>query len=111
MRVASEAVALRLLLLGEVLPAPAALALGLIHRVAPAQELETTVEELLDAMRGSAPIALGYAREAVRSGADLALVDGLRLEADLAVLLQTTQDRFEGINSFLDKRSPRYEGR
>jgi hypothetical protein len=36
---------------------------------------------------------------------------GLRLEADLNILLQGTADRAEGIASFIEKRSPRFAGR
>ena len=39
------------------------------------------------------------------------LDDGIRLEQDLYVLLQTTADRREGVRSFLERRPPRYEGR
>jgi hypothetical protein len=38
------------------------------------------------------------------------LSDGLRLEADLASLLQTTIDRAEGIAAFLARRPPVYRG-
>jgi enoyl-CoA hydratase/carnithine racemase len=34
---------------------------------------------------------------------------GLRLEADLAALLQTTRDRTEGLTAFHERRAPRYE--
>ena len=110
-RLAGPAVALRLLLLGDVLAASDALALGLVHRVAPAAELDRQLEDLLAALRRGAPIALAYAREAVRAAADLPLAAGLRLEADLSALLQTTHDRAEGIDAFLERRPPRFEGR
>jgi enoyl-CoA hydratase/carnithine racemase len=110
-RLAGEATALRLLLLGEILEASAALDLGLLHRVAPRAELERCMDELLDELRAGAPIALAYAKEAVQRAADLPLADGLRLEADLSALLQTTQDRAEGLEAFRNHRPPRFEGR
>ena len=48
--------------------------------------------------------------EAVLKGCDLTLDQGIRLEEDLYVLLQTTHDRQEGINAFLEKRKPRFQG-
>jgi enoyl-CoA hydratase/carnithine racemase len=42
-------------------------------------------------------------KEAVRQGIDLPFAEGARLEADLALLLQTTADRAEGIRSFHEK--------
>ena len=41
-----------------------------------------------------------------RAGLDLPLADGIRLEHDLYVLLQTTADRREGIRAFLERRTP-----
>jgi enoyl-CoA hydratase len=58
-----------------------------------------------------APRALAYAKEAVRRGSELSLADGLRLESDLATLLLSTEDRFEGANAFREKRAPMYHGR
>src|SRR3954452_18881553 len=109
-RLGGPALALRLLLLGEMLAAPDALALGLVHRVAKADGLTAAQEALLDGLRASAPVALGYTKEAVRQGLELPLVAGLRLEADLAALLQTTDDRAEGLAAFRERRPPRYEG-
>lgn len=110
-RIAGPAVALRLLLLAEILDASTAQGLGLLHRIVPADSLGTSLEAVLDGMRASAPIALSYVRETVRAATNLPLADGLRLEADLAVLLQTTSDRAEGLGAFLARRSPRFEGR
>ncbi|MCC7368539.1 MAG: enoyl-CoA hydratase/isomerase family protein [Chloroflexi bacterium] len=101
----------RLLLLGEVVTASEALALGLVHRVATPADLTTSLDALLEPLRTSAPIALAYAREAIRSAPDLPLAAGLRLEADLAALLQTTADRAEGLSAFLARRPPRFEAR
>ena len=60
-------------------------------------------------MEGS-PIGARYAKEAVNAAADLSLGQGLVLEADLNVILQSTNDRAEGIASFLERRSPKFTG-
>ena len=110
-RLVGSGVAARLLLLGEILVAPEAQALGLLHRVDPREGSGAALDEVVAGLRDSAPIALAYAKEAVHSAGDLALADGLRLEADLAVLLHTTGDRMEGIGAFLTRRAPKFEGR
>lgn len=110
-RLAGLGLSLRLLLLGEAVPAPEAFQLGLIHRVTPTGALESCLEQLLGELRSAAPVALAYVKEAAHGATQLPLEDGFRLEADLAALLQTTHDRAEGIAAFLERRSPRFQGR
>jgi enoyl-CoA hydratase/carnithine racemase len=40
----------------------------------------------------------------------MTLEQGLRLEADLYFILQTTRDRTEGIKAFQKKRKAKYKG-
>jgi enoyl-CoA hydratase/carnithine racemase len=109
-RLVGVSTAMRLLLLGDVLAAADAVAIGLIHRAPAASELAASQQELLDSLRAAAPIALTYAKEALHRGLELPLEDGLRLEADLAALLQTTRDRAEGLTAFAEQRAARFEG-
>jgi len=62
-------------------------------------------------LRDKGPIALRYAKEAVVKGGDLTLDQGIRLEEDLYVLLQTTEDRRAGVEAFLAKRRPVFRGK
>jgi enoyl-CoA hydratase/carnithine racemase len=39
------------------------------------------------------------------------LDQGLRYETDLTMILQTTEDRAEGVRAFLEKRQPKFEGK
>ncbi|MEO8605189.1 MAG: enoyl-CoA hydratase-related protein [bacterium] len=57
------------------------------------------------------PIALRLAKEAVGRSLDLTLEQGVRLEQDLYVLLQTTADRATGVRAFVAKRQPKFKGR
>jgi 1,4-dihydroxy-2-naphthoyl-CoA synthase len=41
----------------------------------------------------------------------LTLEQGLHLEADLYHLLQTTEDRIEGIEAFQQRRTPQFKGK
>lgn len=110
-RLVGRAQALRLLLLGETIDAAEAQRIGLVHRLAAPEALVATAEEMARGIASAAPVAARYAKEAVRQGLDLSLAQGLRLEADLALLLHTTRDRAEGIRSFLERRQPRFRGR
>jgi enoyl-CoA hydratase len=83
---------------------------GLVNKVVPKQKLHEEAEEIAKKLISRAPIAVRYAKEAVNKGMDMTLTQGLRLEADLSFLLQTTKDRAEGIKAFLEKRKAIFKG-
>jgi enoyl-CoA hydratase/carnithine racemase len=100
--------ALELLLSGRRVGAREAARIGLVSHVAPAARFDATLRGIVTSLLAKGPLALRLAKEAVVKGADLTLDQGIRLEQDLYVLLQTTADRAEGIEAFLRKRRPRY---
>jgi len=108
-RLIGSARALEMLLLGRQLDADEALALGLVHQVA--DDALADARALAQELAQRAPIAARYAKEALRQGMDSNLAQGLRLEADLNILLHTSRDRARGIASFLGRKTPRYTGR
>jgi enoyl-CoA hydratase/carnithine racemase len=111
-RIAGKGRALSMLLLGERLTARVAHDAGLVQRVVPQRELWRAGEKLAREMASRAPIAQRLAKEALRAASDLPLAEGLRLEGDLYVLLQSTADRDEGIASFRERRRrPVFRGR
>ncbi len=99
-----------MLLTGRVVDSSEALAMGLINRVARPEQLMAETQKLVDSIAAGGPVAARYLKEAVLKGMDLSLNQGLGLEADLNVLLHSTNDRAEGIRSFLDRRPPRFTG-
>ena len=109
-RLVGPGMARDMLLTGRVLTAQEALAAGLVNRVEPAESLEGAADELALQVASAAPIAGRYAKEAVLASGDLSMTQGLRLEADLSVILHSTEDRAEGLRSFAEKRAPRFVG-
>ena len=109
-RLVGPALAADLLFTGRTLSAQEALTVGLVNRVAPGEELHGAVSDLVSQITASAPIAARYAKEAVASARDLTLAQGLRLEADLSIILQSTDDRAEGLRAFAERRSPQFTG-
>jgi enoyl-CoA hydratase/carnithine racemase len=99
-----------MLLTGRIVDAQEALSIGLVNKVVKNDILENTTSELASLIASGATIANQYAKEAVYSGMEINLTDGLRLETDLNVILQSTYDRSEGIKSFLEKRPPIFKG-
>lgn len=110
-RLVGSAVALRMILLGEEASARRAVALGLATRVVAPRRLRSEGRLLAERLAARGPIALRLCKEALRAAHDLPLAEGLRLEGDLYVLLQTTRDRAEGIASFRERRRPVFRGR
>jgi enoyl-CoA hydratase/carnithine racemase len=102
--------AMDLLLTGRVFSAAEALEIGVVQYLHSEDVLENAVE-LAHKIASHGPIAAKYLKEAIVEGSDMTLDQGLRLETDLNVILQSTFDRKEGIDSFLEKKEPRYEGR
>jgi enoyl-CoA hydratase len=100
-----------MILLGEELDAQAALACGLVSAVVPRADLEVHARALAERIAAQGPIAVRYAKEAMRHGLDMPLEQALRYETDLTIILQTTADRAEGVSAFLEKRKPRFEGK
>ena len=103
--------AVELALLGSRISGREAGAWGLVTRVVARTAVEPVAARLARALARRGPQALRYAKEAVLRALDLPLTDGIRLEHDLYVLLQTTADRGEGIRAFLERRLPRFDAR
>jgi len=110
-RIVGKAKAMEMILTGESMDAIAAYKIGLVNKVVPPKELIQTVKNMGQAMASKASLALKYAKVAIHKGLDLTLEQGLHLEADLYFLLQTTEDRTEGVRAFLEKRPPQFKGK
>jgi enoyl-CoA hydratase/carnithine racemase len=110
-RIIGQAKALELVLMGTLIDAPEAQRIGLVSEVISSAVFATRVDEVLNGLLGKGPIALRLGKEAVLKALDLTLDQGMRLEEDLYALLQTTQDRAEGVQAFLQKRTPRFSGK
>jgi len=110
-RLVGRGKALEMIFTGETIDAREACRVGLVNKVVPPQELMPTVMSMAREMASKGSIALRYTKEAVYQGVDLTLEQGLRLEADLYLLIHTTKDRTEGIKAFREKRVPKFEGK
>ncbi len=111
-RLVGRGQALRMLLIGEEIEADEALRIGLVQLVGGYAEVTALARQIAS----SAPIAVRYAKEATLAGIDLSRDQGLRLEADLSVLMQSTEDRAEGLRSFAkrsgtERSGPEFKGR
>ncbi len=102
--------ALQMVLTGDEMGAEEAHAIGLVNRIAPRDRVLAEAEALAGRIAERGPLATGYAKEAVNRGIDMPLEQALRFETDLTVILQTTDDRAEGVSAFIEKREPNFKG-
>lgn len=109
-RIVGRGRALDLILTGRELPATEAEAIGLVTRMADGDP-EAAARQVAAEVLANGPLGLMLAKEAVWRGLELPLHQGLRVENDLYLLLETTADRLEGKAAFLERRRPVWHGR
>jgi cyclohexa-1,5-dienecarbonyl-CoA hydratase len=99
-----------LIITGETWPAASALSTGLVHRIAPAGELNACLDAWLQSdFLPRSTVALRFAAQAVRRTLVRALNTDLpELERLYLDELMLHSDPVEGIRSFLEKREPRW---
>ena len=105
------AFAMELLLTGDRFDAETALRFGLVSRVVPADKLLTTAEEIAHKILECGPLAVRAVKQAALEGRQLSLIDGLKLESELAGRVFRSEDAREGPTAFAQKRKPEYKGR
>jgi 2-(1,2-epoxy-1,2-dihydrophenyl)acetyl-CoA isomerase len=109
-RLTGVAHAAALMMLGDKLPAPRALELGMIYKVAPLEALETVAMGLATQLAGQPTYALGLIKRMLNASANNTLEQQLELEADYQGRAGRSLDYAEGVKAFLDKRKPSFTG-
>jgi 2-oxoglutaroyl-CoA hydrolase len=87
-----------------------ALALGLVSEVVAPEELDAAVERAVDDLLRLSPLSLAMAKRVLNHVYDSPLAIGLELEGLAYGLLRSTHDFREGVEAFVEKREPRFEG-
>jgi 2-(1,2-epoxy-1,2-dihydrophenyl)acetyl-CoA isomerase len=103
--------AAELMFTGDIIDAHEAERIGLINRVVPHAELAKQTRELAERLARGPTRAIGLCKRALNVGitADLAAV--LDAEAEGQGLASQTEDHWEGIQAFLEKRPARFLGK
>jgi enoyl-CoA hydratase/carnithine racemase len=103
--------AMELVLTGRRFDAAEAHAMGLVNEVAGSKEWLDTALELARRIASRPPLAVRLAKQAVLVAEESGLAAGLEQERRLYELAMATEDRVEGMNAFLEKRKPEFQGR
>jgi 2-oxoglutaroyl-CoA hydrolase len=88
-----------------------ALAWGLVSEVVPPAELGAAVDRVVDELLALSPLALAVAKRVLNLAYDGPLHVGLNVEGLAYGLLRSTYDFREGVEAFVEKRTPRWEAR
>lgn len=105
-------VATEMMMTGKLVRADEALALGLVHRVVGAEDLDGAVGKLAEQLRNGPPIALAFTKRAIRRSLDLDRDAEFDYEVFAQVNCIQTEDHHEGVRAFFDeKRAPVFKGR
>ena len=110
-RLVGKGRALALILSGEMIDAQEAYRIGLVNEIVAAADLIPRAEAILKKIASNAPIAVKLALEAANKGMETSQGEGLLLEASYFGLCAATEDKKEGTCAFLEKRTPRFQGR
>jgi 2-(1,2-epoxy-1,2-dihydrophenyl)acetyl-CoA isomerase len=103
--------ALELALLGDNVDAAQALSLGLCNRVVPADRLEAETRRIVERLANGPTQAYGHMRRLMRQSLDTPFAEQLDAEAAGFRHCAATDDFREGVEAFLAKRKPRFQGR
>lgn len=108
-RLVGASLAAELMLTGDFIHAERALALGLVSRVVPDDQMEAAAEPLIEAMLTTAPLGLRLTKECLRMSIDApSLEAAIAMEDRNQVLCSSSPDFAEGMAAFFEKRRPAY---
>jgi enoyl-CoA hydratase len=110
-RLVGEGQAMRLVLSGEIIDAEEAHEIGLVDEVHSEDEFDERVYELAGRMAEKSPLALEFAKKAVKASSRMDLEQGIEYEAELFAQLFASEDKNEGIDAFFEDREPEWQGK
>ena len=103
--------AMRMLLTGKPVGAEEARAMGLVSQVVPDDQVLPEALKMATLIATMPPLAAMQIKEVVLAGVDASLETALMLERKANQLLFATRDQKEGMQAFIEKRKPTFEGR
>ena len=110
-RAVGKAVAMDMILTGRLLSAREALSFGLVARVVAREAWLDEAKRVAAEIAAKSPVAVRLAKEAVDAAFEAPLQAGIELERRSFFLARASEDSTEGLNAFLEKRPPDFQGR
>ncbi|MBU8908297.1 enoyl-CoA hydratase/isomerase family protein [Desertibacillus haloalkaliphilus] len=110
-RLIGQAKAKELLYFGETIDAEQALAAGLVSKIVELDQLLPEAEQWAQKLADKSTVAMRMMKKSVNSGSSADLHTALDLETACFGNAFASEDRQEGMNSFIEKRKPQFVGR
>ena len=110
-RLVGRARALELLYFPRTIGSEEALALGLVTRVVPVEQLAEEVGTLARRLADGPTAAYGAIRRSVEHAGGHSFTEALAFEAEMMAMTGQTQDHRAAVSAFVEKRKPEFEGR
>ncbi|NQX89155.1 MAG: enoyl-CoA hydratase [Halioglobus sp.] len=102
--------AMEVAMLGDFIGAPAALAMGLVNRVAEEGQLDAVAEKMIQRLASGPTLGIGNTKRLIYAAADNALPAQLAMEAQSFAECAASDDWVEGVTAFTQKRKPQFRG-
>lgn len=109
-RLIGKSKALDLMITGKMLSAKEALDLGVVNYVYPSDQLLERVDEYAQNLVAGATRAIGLIKQAVVQGTEVHIDAGFFMERELQNRLFRTHDAQEGLQSWIERREPNFDG-
>jgi enoyl-CoA hydratase/3-hydroxyacyl-CoA dehydrogenase len=109
-RMLGQAKAKELVLLGTRLTSEEAATIGLVTKTVENEAFASEVREFAGRLARQAPIAIRLAKMLLNRGGDTPMDVALEMEAMAFGLVASTDDIYEGIQAFMEKREPKFKG-
>ena len=103
--------ALEWLWTGERISAEVALKHGIINKIVAPELLMEETMKFASRLSKQPPLSMRLIKDSVNKAVDSSLYDGMQYERKNFYLLFATQDQKEGMNAFIEKRKPDYQGK
>jgi enoyl-CoA hydratase/carnithine racemase len=103
--------AMEMLLTGDMIGGGDAVMFGLVNQIVPEADLDATVRGLANQIASKSPLTLAIGKEAFYRQLEMTLDDAYAYASDVMTRNMLARDAEEGIDAFLAKRPPVWEGR
>jgi enoyl-CoA hydratase len=104
-------VLLEMEMLGDRWTAAQLASLGVVNRVVPQDQLDSTVKDIASALAKKSPVAMRLGRDSFYRHQDMDFRAALHYLHGQFLLVSQTEDSREGIKAFFEKREPDFKGK